>query len=188
MWHWPQVSGSRASSTEAACRAWQAVQVPIEPSLFGLPTSWHFRQPLFTAAGPSSRRSPCGLRSTAPLWNCSEKATCSAVKSSLPATDAHAGAAWRLRRNCSYSVWWHCLQLAAVTFLAMMKPAVVHRLLPLDGPVAVQAVDPGRVVPAHLELVDDRRGLLAVALGALAGRPDQRRGRLRDLRRAAASR
>ena len=27
--------------------------MPIEPSLFGLPTSWHFRHPLFTAAGPS---------------------------------------------------------------------------------------------------------------------------------------
>ena len=60
MWHWPQVSGIRASSTEAACRAWQAVQVPIEPSALGLPTSWHIEQPLVTAAGPSIATSGLG--------------------------------------------------------------------------------------------------------------------------------
>ena len=70
---------------------------------------------------------------------------------------------------------WHCLQLAAVTCLGDGEPAVVQRFLALGGAVALQAVDPGRVVPAHLILVDDRRRLLAVALGALSGRPDQRR-------------
>ena len=35
MWHWPQVSGSRASATEETWRAWQDVQVPIVPSLVG---------------------------------------------------------------------------------------------------------------------------------------------------------
>ena len=67
--------GGRASSTEAACRAWQAVQVPIEPSLFGLPTSWHFWQPTLTATGPSIAVIDMAGRSTAPLWNSSEKAT-----------------------------------------------------------------------------------------------------------------
>lgn len=113
MWHWPQVSGVRASSTEEACRAWQAVQVPI---------SWHFRHPRFTATGPSRAAIAIGLRSTAPLWNCSEKAICSLVNSPGPATDAQAGAAWRLRRNWLYSVGWHCLQFAAVTFLAIVNP------------------------------------------------------------------
>src|SRR5262245_63370413 len=122
MWHCPHVSGLRASSTDAACLAWHDVQEPMEPSLFGLPTSWHFWHPLFTATGPSMAVMDIGFRSTAPLWNPSEKATCSLVKSPGPATDAHAGAAWRLRRNCSYSVGWHCLQLAAVTCLAMVKP------------------------------------------------------------------
>ena len=63
-----------------------------------------------------------GGRSTAPLWNFSEKAICSLVKSPAPATAAQAGAAWRLRRNCSYSVWWHCLQFAAVTFFVIVNP------------------------------------------------------------------
>ena len=38
MWHWPQVVGMRAISTDEVCRVWQAVQVPIEPSLLGWPT------------------------------------------------------------------------------------------------------------------------------------------------------
>jgi hypothetical protein len=37
MWHCPQVLGKRASSTEAAWREWQLVQVPNEPSALGRP-------------------------------------------------------------------------------------------------------------------------------------------------------
>ena len=98
------------------------MQLPIEPSLFGLPTSWHFMQPFCTETGPCIAVIAIGGRSTAPLWNPSEKAICSLVKSPGPATDAQAGAAWRLRRNCWYSVWWHCLQFAAVTFFVIVNP------------------------------------------------------------------
>jgi hypothetical protein len=41
MWHCAQVLGNRAKATELVCRVWQAVQVPIVPSEFGLPTLWH---------------------------------------------------------------------------------------------------------------------------------------------------
>ena len=54
MWHWPQVVGRRAIATDEVCRVWQAVQVPIVPSAFGLPTPWHLTQPLAIAASPSS--------------------------------------------------------------------------------------------------------------------------------------
>src|SRR5262245_2808858 len=122
MWHWPQVSGVRASSTEAACRAWHAVHAPMVPSLFGRPMSWHFWHPTAVAAAPSIFTNGWGGRSTALLWNFSEKATCSGVNPALPVTAAHAGAACRLRRYWSYSVEWHCLQLAAVTDRAIEKP------------------------------------------------------------------
>ena len=104
-------AGSRARATDEACRAWHAVQVPIEPSAFGLPTSWHFWQPLVIAAGPSSCARAFAGRSTQPGWYSSAKATCSAEKSFAPATAAQDGAAWRLRRYWSYCVLW---QLGAV--------------------------------------------------------------------------
>ncbi len=53
MWHCPQVVGSRATSTEAVWRVWQAVQVPIVPSALGRPTLWQLTQPLLVAEAPS---------------------------------------------------------------------------------------------------------------------------------------
>src|SRR5512145_3148407 len=83
MWHLPQLSGWRACSAEKACRAWQALHEPSEPSglirpmpVLGhvagssLPSSstfttdpWHCQQPLTAAA-----ELPCGNPSvTKPL-------------------------------------------------------------------------------------------------------------------------
>ena len=59
---------------------------------------------------------------------------------------------------------------------------VVVRLLPVVRLVAVVAGDVGAAVLTALELVDDRRGLLPVALRAPPGRPHQLRQRLSDLR------
>ena len=160
--------------------------MPIEPSVFGLPTSWHFM-----AAARHGRPAPriavidIGGRSTAPLWNFSEKAICSVVKSPVP------GHRRPGRRRVAAPQ--ELLVLGRVALLAVgrrellrdREPAVVERLLALGRLVAVQAVDPGRVVLAHLVLVDHRRGLAAVALGALAGRAHQGRGRLVHLRRGA---
>ena len=53
MWHWPQVLGRRATSTEAVWRVWQAVQVPMVPSSLGRPTLWQLTQPLSVAGWPS---------------------------------------------------------------------------------------------------------------------------------------
>ena len=66
MWHWPQVVGSRAIATEAVCRVWQAVQLPIVPSALGLPMLWHLAQPLAIAASPSSSTSGLAGRLHAP--------------------------------------------------------------------------------------------------------------------------
>src|SRR6516225_10084596 len=97
MWHWPQVSGSRARATDAEWRAWQLVQVPIEPSGLGRPTLWQFMQPVRMALGPSRMARALAGRSTAPLWYFSAAAICSGLKSFGPVTAAQAGAAWRLR-------------------------------------------------------------------------------------------
>ena len=56
MWHWPHVVGSRASATDALCRAWQLVHVPNEPSSLGLPIAWQALQPLATALGSGAKR------------------------------------------------------------------------------------------------------------------------------------
>ena len=37
MWQRPQLSGCRASAIEKLCRAWQAEQVPLDPSGFTRP-------------------------------------------------------------------------------------------------------------------------------------------------------
>ena len=68
MWHCPHVVGSRASSTDATCRAWQFVQVPKLPSAFGRPTLWHASQPFATAAAPSSGTSEFAARRIQPGW------------------------------------------------------------------------------------------------------------------------
>ena len=66
MWHWPQVVGSRAIATDEVWRVWQAVQVPMVPSSFGLPTLWHLAQPLVVADAPSSFTSGCAGRFAPP--------------------------------------------------------------------------------------------------------------------------
>lgn len=40
--------------TELVWRVWQAVQVPMVPSVLGFPTLWHCSQPLVMADPPSS--------------------------------------------------------------------------------------------------------------------------------------
>jgi hypothetical protein len=69
----------------------------MEPSGLGRPTAWHFSQPLVVAVVPtffsSSVAMAFGWRFTPPGWYCSANATCSGVKSRVPLTEAHAGAA-----------------------------------------------------------------------------------------------
>ena len=66
MWHWPHVVGSRAIATDEVWRVWHAVQVPIVPSSFGLPTLWHCAQPLVVDDAPSSCVSGCAGRRVPP--------------------------------------------------------------------------------------------------------------------------
>ena len=58
---------------------------------------------------------------------------------------------------------------------------MLQRLLALDGLVAVQAGHAHLDVAAALELVDDGRGLAAMALGTLACGADEGGGRLLNL-------
>src|SRR5947208_1046709 len=122
MWHWPHVVGRRAISTDAVWRVWQAVQLQIDPSAFGLPTPWHLTHPLTIDAGPSRSTKEFAGRLQDPGWNFSANATCSTERPFSPYTAAQDGAAWRLRKNCWYSVSWQLRQLAAVTFFAMTNP------------------------------------------------------------------
>ena len=61
------------------------------------------------------------------------------------------------------------------------EPVMFLALLSSRGLVAVETADAALRVPAHLVLVDDGILLVAVALGALAGRPNGSRRRLVDL-------
>src|SRR4051812_50043011 len=122
MWHWAHVVGSRASSTDAVCREWQAVQVPIEPSAFGRPTAWQLTHPLCTADPPSTAtRGLAGLFEL-PGWNFSAWTACSAVLGYFllpvsPETAGHEGMAWRVWAKCSFCKGRDCFALGAVKCL-----------------------------------------------------------------------
>ena len=75
--------------------------------------------------------------------------------------------------------------MAAVTVLVITKPWWSTLSWSFRRLVAVEAVDALLGVDAQLVLVDDGVLLLGVALGALARRPDEGRGRLLRLGRRA---
>jgi hypothetical protein len=145
------------------------------PSSFGLPTLWHCAHPLVVDDGPSSCVSGWAARLIAfrklHLFRfqtlLSEHRRPRRRRMAAPQeflvdrlVTAPAVAGGQLRRDDE-------------------SVMVVLRLTG-SGLVAIEAVDALLGVPAQFVLVDDRILLLAVTLGALAGRPHEGGGRLID--------
>ena len=71
--------------------------------------------PLLIAEGPQSLEAIAHMRAVAVGYGY-------AMERVADRSLAESGAAWRLRRNCAYSVLWHSAQLAAVRCFAITNP------------------------------------------------------------------
>jgi len=107
--------------TELVCRVWHAVQVPIVPSLFGLPTLWHCSHPLVIADAPFHLHK--GRPACSP-WLIGFRKIDLLRSKSLVAVDrgprgCRMATAQKLLGRC-FS--WHPRQLLAVKLVEMMNP------------------------------------------------------------------